>query len=420
MTTSLTRLPFNTKPATTLHLDLNSCFASCEQLADPHLRGRPVAVAAYVSPRGCIVSPSIEAKKLGIKTGMQVQQGRQLCRDLVVLAPDPEKYRTVHQKFRRLLSEYTDKLAAKSIDEFVLEFAGCPALKNGMLEVAQEIKRRIRQEVGESLTVSAGIAPNRFLAKLASGLQKPDGLRQIDAANHQTVYEGLQLMELHGIKERNCARLNKHGIYSVTEFARADVRALRAAFEGISGYFWHLRLNGWEIDDAEFGRYSFGNSFSLPVPHTQPEQLGAILMKLVERTSARMRKGGYACRGAHLALLYKDGDYWHRGMSLGRDVRDARQLYGHIFKLLCSAPSRKPVINISESVYDLRPIKTQQLGLFDDVEKESRLVDVMDHINSKWGEGSLIPALMMSARSLAPDRISFGSAKEIEELVMAG
>ncbi|MFZ1793671.1 MAG: hypothetical protein WAU96_09630 [Anaerolineae bacterium] len=398
---------------------MNSCFASIEQLADPHLRGRPIAVAAYDSPRGCIVAPSIEAKKLGIKTGMQVQQGRQLCRDLIVLQPDPDKYRSVHVKLRKLLSEYSDALAAKSIDEFALNLEGCPALRQGMTAIAWEIKQRIKSEVGESLTVSIGIGPNRFLSKTAAGLRKPDGLDEINATNHADVFSRLKLMDLCGIKERNCIRLNRHGIYSVMDFMRADARILKAAFEGIVGYFWHARLHGWEVDDVNYDRHSYGNAFSLPEPKTSPEDLAPILVKLTERTAARMRRGGYACRGVHVAALYRDGDHWHRGMALGRDLSDTRAIYAQAFRLLCASPIHQPVATLAESVYDLREVKTQQLSLFEDVEREHRLVEVVDGINDKWGRGMLTPARMMAAKTLAPDRIGFGSVKELEEAVLA-
>src|SRR3989344_7875013 len=101
-------LSFNTKPSTILHVDLNSCFATIEQQANPHLRGKPIAVAAYDTPRGCIVAPSVEAKRLGVKVGMRVSEGRLLCPSLLVLTPDPAKYKSVHLALRKVISTYTD------------------------------------------------------------------------------------------------------------------------------------------------------------------------------------------------------------------------------------------------------------------------------------------------------------------------
>src|SRR3972149_2472454 len=116
----LNNLKFNHKPSTIMHVDLNSCFATIEQQANPFLRGKPVSVAAFTSPGGCILASSIEAKKLGIKTGMRVKEGKAICPCLVVLPPDPWKYRNVHLKLRKLVSDYTNDFSPKSIDEFVL------------------------------------------------------------------------------------------------------------------------------------------------------------------------------------------------------------------------------------------------------------------------------------------------------------
>ncbi|MBU1133155.1 DNA polymerase IV, partial [Patescibacteria group bacterium] len=144
----LTRLPFNPKPSTIMHVDINSCFATIEQQANPSLRGKPVAVAAFDSPSGCILASSIEAKKLGIKTGFRVKEGKLICPDLIVLEPDPPKYRDVHLKLRNLLRTYTENVIPKSIDEFVLNLEGYPAYKKGMFSVGKEIKKRIKNEVG--------------------------------------------------------------------------------------------------------------------------------------------------------------------------------------------------------------------------------------------------------------------------------
>src|SRR3989344_9194975 len=211
-------LGFNPKAPTIMHIDLNSCFATVEQQANPLLRGKPIAVAAYATGSGCILAPSVEAKRFGVKTGMRVKDGKMLCPRLIVLSPDPWKYRNVHLKLRKLLGEYTNDLVPKSIDEFVLNLEGCPCLAgNSMQQVAGEIKRRIKKGVGGWLTVSVGIAPNRLLAKTAAGLHKPDGLDEIGVHNYMDVYKGLELEDLCGIAKHNSLRLNMVGIYSVVD-----------------------------------------------------------------------------------------------------------------------------------------------------------------------------------------------------------
>src|SRR3989344_3276210 len=192
---------------------------------------------------------------------MRVKDGQAICPKLIVLSPDPDKYRFVHQGLRKILSDYTDKITPKSIDEFVLEIQGLD-----MWQTGREIKKRIKEEIGEWLTVSVGIAPNRFLAKTAASLHKPDGLDEINHKNYLDVYSRLNLTDLCGISYRNEARLNDVGVKNVLDFYEAPIWKLKAAFSSINGYWWWLRLRGYEIDAVPFGRKSYGNSFALPKP----------------------------------------------------------------------------------------------------------------------------------------------------------
>jgi len=413
--------PFNSKKPSVMHIDLNSCFASIEQQANPLLRGKPIAVAAYTTPSGCIVAPSIEAKRYGVKTGMRVKEGKALCPSLIVLPPDPWKYRNVHLKLKKLLSVYTDRLYPKSIDEFVLDLEGYPILKTkDMWSLAGEIKKRIKREIGEWLTVSIGIAPNRYLAKVAAGLKKPDGLEEINKENFLDCYRKLKLTDLPYIKLRNAIRLNSVGVFSVVDFYRASLPRLRAAFESINSYYWYLRLRGYEIDDVEFGRRSFGNSYVLPKPFVNLEELSPILFKLVAKTGARLRHFGYKARGVRLAILYRDGSFWHKGVSFPEDFFDSVDIYKKALKILSFSPYKKPVRNLAVSVFDLRKIDSLQLSFFSDLLRKESLVRAIDNINEKWGEFSLTYArTLYLEKGAVPDRIAFGGIKELEEFTFS-
>lgn len=411
-------LPFNPKTSTILHLDLNSCFATIEQQANPHLRGKPIVVAAYASPGGCILAASIEAKKLGIKTGLRVKEGKLLCPNLIVLPSDPWKYRHVHLKLRQLLSTYIDKVIPKSIDEFVLDMEKSPvALRLGIMETAKEIKRRIKEEIGEWLVVSIGLAPNRFLAKTASNLDKPDGLREINKDNYTEIYQNLKLTDLCGIKTANAVRLNNMNIYSVWDFYQASQARLKGAFQSVCAYYWYLRLRGWEVDEIDFTRKSFGNSYALPKPIITPEEISPVLQRLVEKTGERMRAGGFKAMGIHLALLYRDYSFWHRGLKLQNPLFDSREIYKALYKLLLSCPYRKPLRQIAESVFNLEPAHKLQLELFSDTLKKESLTKAVDRVNDKWGDFVITPARMLGAKKQVLDRISFGGVKELEEFV---
>lgn len=395
-----------------MHLDLNSCFASIEQQANPRLRGKPIAVAAYVSPGGCILAASVEAKTYGVKTGLRVKEGKLLCPRLIVLPSDPDKYRRVHLKFRKLLSDYTAQVVPKSIDEFVLDLSDFVNSEISLEAVAKQIKQRITNEIGDWLTVSVGLAPNRFLAKTAAGLHKPNGLDTIDKNNYQNIYEDLALTDLCGISLANTARLNRVGVRSVAQFARADIQTLRSAFGSIAGYYWYLRLRGWEIDAVEFGRKSFGNSYALPKPFVAKADLTPILAKLVEKTSYRLRQGGYTARGVHLGLVYRDGTYWHKGLTVP-EIFASNDVYRYIRQLLQSCREVKPVRNLAVSCFNLRKPGSTQLVLFENILKKKKLVTAVDKIKRRYGQYAIASALMLPAKDNIPDRIAFGGVREL-------
>lgn len=415
---SRTDLTFNPKPSTILHLDLNSCFATIEQQANPLFRGKPLAVAAYTTPSGCIVAPSVEAKRYGIKVGMRVKEGKLLYPGLIVLPPDPWKYRNVHLGLRRIISDYTDKFYPKSIDEFVLNLEGYPAFQKGMFNLGKEIKERIKKEIGEWITVSIGIAPNRFLAKTAAGLHKPDGLDEINKDNFLKIYSKLSLIDLCGIKIRNAARLNGMGIHTVLDFYNAPYWKLKAAFESILGYYWYLRLRGWEIDDVIFRRRSYGNSFALPRPLTALSELSPVLSKLVEKTGRRVRHAGFKARGVYLAIWYRDGTFWHKGVGTERELFDSRDIYKIAFRLLTWSPYKKPVRELAVSVFNLLDEPSLQLELFEDLTKKDRIVKAIDRVNERWGDFVITPARMLGTGNVVIDRIAFGGVKELEEFTL--
>jgi DNA polymerase-4 len=409
-------MEFNSFPSTIMHIDLNSCFATIEQQANPFLRGKPIAVAAFTTDRGCILAASVEAKKLGIKTGMRVMDGRAIYPKLVVLPPDPWKYRNVHLKLRKLVSDYTNDFSPKSIDEFVLNLKDCPALKDCPIKlVAQEIKQRIKSEIGEWLTVSVGIAPNRYLAKIAAGLHKPDGLDEINKNNFLDIYSKLKLTDLTGIKEANAARLNGMGIYSVLDFYRAPVWRLKAAFRSITGLYWHSRLSGYEVDNIEFGRRSYGNSVAIGRSLSKAAELSPILARLTEKMCSRLRGAGYRAGGIHLSLIYKDGSWWHKGRLLPQPQFDSRDFYKAAFRLLTEAGPGSPVLNIAVSCFNLTRLETLQLNMFEDMNKKQNLVHAIDTVNERWGGFTVGSAKSFGGAKMVLDRIAFGGIKELEE-----
>lgn len=392
-----------------MHVDINSCFATIEQQANPLLRGLPIAVAAYSSRSGCILAASIEAKRFGVKTGMRVFEGKRLVPNLKIITPDADKYRFVHKKIHEVLNKYCSAVYPKSIDEFVLNFANYEILKKEKItDVAKEIKKDIRNEIGEYISVSVGISTNRQLAKVAAGIIKPDGLVEINKDNFKKIYKELKTTDLNGINVKNEARLNSVGIYTVLQFYEAPLWKIKNAFRSINAFYWFLRLRGWESDDIEFERKSFGNSYSIPQNYTEYHDLAPILAKLVNKTATRMRKYGYSAHGVHVGITLKGGGYVHHGERLQIPIFYTSEIYQNAFRILKTFEIVRPVHTLAVSCFDLTNTSSYQLSLFSDVAKKKSLSEVQDKINNRFGSFVLSTANILPAGDAVKDRIAFG------------
>lgn len=392
---------FNQITPRIVHLDINSCFATVEQQANPLLRDKPVVVAAYDSNSGCVLAASVTAKKLGIKTGMRVMEAKLICPKVVVLQPDPPKYRFVHNKIKRILKDYSTSVIPKSIDEFVFETV---SLKSW--EVSEEIKKRIKNEVGEYITVSIGISTNRYLAKVASNLQKPDGLSEINGNNIKDVFSKLKLTDLTGIKAGNSRRLNLYGIKTALDLLDAPIPKLKLAFGGICGLYWYLRLHGMEIDDFKSKKGMYGNSFA-PPPNKANMTL-EILSKISEKTGQRLRNAKLKASGVHLFLQDRNGNSWHMGKKLEREIFNSNDIYKEIIKLLLISPIENNLRHVAISTFNLKSKDSLQLEIFDDVLKKEKLSRALDFINTKYKDYTIYPARMIYTEDIIKDRIAFG------------
>lgn len=403
-----------------MHIDLNSCFATAEQQANPLLRGKPIAVAAYTTPNGCIISPSVEAKRLGIKVGMRVKDGRLIYPRLIIRAPDPPKYRDIHTRFCRIFKDYSDDVSPKSIDEAVIDFSKTPSLAKSLVSIAQEIKQRMRKEIGEWISASIGISTNRFLAKLAASLHKPDGLDVIDHNNLEKVYSRIDLIDLNGINTHFQARLNAAGIFTPLQFLQTPMTALKhEVFKSIGGYYWYLRLRGYEIDAVDFSRKSYGQMYSLEKQTDEPYLLSQMLYKLCEKAGRRLRHGGYQGYGVHASFLYRDYTFWHKGETFRSPLFATKDIFTKTMYLFNKQPAKKIVRNMAVSVFNLEKLAGEQLDIFTgSLNKKLQLSKALDDINDRFGEFIITPVLMMGLDKIIIDRVVFGGVKELEDLYM--
>ncbi len=412
----MTDLALNDSEPTTMHIDLNSCYAIIEQQANPLIRHKPVGVAAYDSPGGFIIASSYEAKRMGV-TLMRIREAREICPDIIILTPDPEKYFDAHRRFKEVLLHYTSEVTPKSVDEFVVDFTGSNALQKGksLVGVGYQMKKDIKTSLGEYVTVNIGIAPNRFLAKVAAGMDKPDGLDVIRAEDIWNLYGQLDLLDLPGINHRYKARLNLAQIFTPLDFLEATMPKLKKeVFKSIVGYYWYLRLRGYEVDSAKFKTRSFGNDYAVGDKTSDPEKISRLLMKLCEKTGRRLRKHDYQAQGVFLGMGFENRTWWGKSQRSKSPLYSTQDIYLAIMRLFRLAEIPARLVHINIAVFDVMPATPVQIGLFDGTRLDTRsLAYASDKINDRYGEFTLIPAQMANMQDTIIKRVPFGSVRDI-------
>ncbi len=426
-------LPINPAPSEIMHIDLNACFAMTEQQANPLLRGRPVGVTNRAgSEWGTIIAPSYEAKRLGVRCGTSVHEARQLAPGIAIVETDPPKYRYVHGVIKGIFEDYAPRVTMKSIDEGVLDFRGTTTLRRGrsLEDIGYEIKDRVKEALGSWMTINVGLASNWFLAKLAAGLNKPDGLDVITQHNLEGVYHYTKLMDLNGINHRLRARLMANGIATPYEFLHTPERVLsKQVFGSIHGRHWYYRLRGYEVDDITFGMRQVGKQYVLHHRTADPEELGQVLYKLCYYISRRLRKFDLAARGVHLNINYvsppsagtgrfTDGwsrrwsNRWFRRHVFGAPAANLHDLFERTIWLFNQSPAGQTVLSFSLSTYLLEPRHHEQLHLYETLaQRDERVDQALQVVNDRYGDLTLIPARLIGTEGYVADKIAFGSTR---------
>lgn len=412
----MTDLRINDDKPLIMHIDLNSCYAIIEQQANPLIRNKPVGIAAYNSPRGFVLAASYEAKRLGINL-MRVSEAKEICKDIIILTPDPEKYFDAHRRFREVLERYTSEVTPKSIDEFIVDFRGSKSLREGrsLTSVGYKIKRDIKKSLGEYVTVNIGMAPNRFLAKVAAGLDKPDGMNTIQGKDIYSTYGQLDLMDLPGINHRFKARLNLAGIFTPIDFLEAEMFKLKnEVFHAITGYYWYLRLRGYEIDAEKTKTRSFGNDYAVGNKTKDPDEVNRLIMKLCEKTGRRLRKLDYQAKGAGIWISFENGTFWGKSRRAKSLLYSTQDIYLHLVRTMRGLEYPARVTHIHIAVYDVVPVTPVQTGLFDGTRLDTRsLAQASDKINDRYGEFTVVPAVMANMEDVILKRVPFGSVRDL-------
>lgn len=384
-----------------LLIDMNAFFASVEQQCNPNLWGKPVLVGGSPGTRSVVAAASYEARPFGIHSGESMVEAFERCPDAVIVEGNSEKYVDTSRRITRIFTDYTDMVEVYSIDECFLDITGTKDRFGGAWEVARAIKRRIHTELG--LTCSVGIGPNRLLAKLAAGMQKPDGLIEIRQEEIADILRDLPVEKLHGVGGKTQAHLARLGIRTAGQLGRASKDMLKRQF-GIQGEILHDMGNG--IDPSPVVPYyvkpevkSMGHSYTLSRNTRDWNLINHHLLRLSEMVGRRLRENGYAGRTITLVLRYGDMHGFVRQKSISDFLDDGYAIYQVARSILCRQYrlDKRAIRLIGVCVSSLTR-GARQANLFADP-RQGALLKAMDAINNRWGEFTIKRACLVDVEA---------------------
>jgi DNA polymerase-4 len=415
-----------------LHIDLNSFFASVEQQIHPEYRGRPLAVVPTMADTTCCIAASYEAKALGIKTGTQVGEAKRICPEIVLIAGNHTEYAKYSHEITKAVELACPVSHTPSIDEMVCELMGREREPPQARRIALEIKQSIYKNVGEAMRCSIGMAPNRYLAKIASDMQKPDGLIGLLPSQLPRAIAHLELRDLPGVGAKTEIRLNAKGITTMEQLLALDRTGMHQLWDSV----WGDRLYHWlrGADSGDDGapmppevQKSLGHSHVLGPEHRSQDGAWAVAHKLLHKAAMRLRMEHFYTGSLAVTIRYqltkeqatrmKSKKHFsgikQSGWAMEARFRDCQDTLT-LLEILRSLWSKRPVgadferpFFVGVTLRDLIPESEYQAELFADPDNRAGLSATMDKLNLKYGHTTLHFAGMLPARDSAPTRIAF-------------
>lgn len=391
-----------------MHIDMNAFFASVEQQANPELRGKPIAVIGSHG-RTVITTSSYEARAFGVKTGMAKWEALRVCPQLIFVVGDNKKYTYTSSRIIEMMRQYTPMVEVFSIDEAWLDVTHSLQLFGSAERIAYLLKAQIKQSFG--ITCSIGIAPNKLLAKLASDMQKPDGLTIIKPEEVSRVLETMPIGELCGIGKKMERHLNLISIRTCGQLGRANEQMLTRKF-GIMGKRYkewgqgidHSPVVPQEEDDEV---KSVGHSMTFRKDVDTKEDILKYLLQLSEMVGRRARR--YGVTGKTVTLYIRFADYFSNAgkqETLSSYINQSDEIYRAATAILSSIPIEQKVRLLGISLSNLQH-HTQQLPLFPEDQRKARMTQAMDAVNNKLGDftvtyGSLLQTEEKGSHVISP------------------
>ncbi len=388
-----------------LHVDMDAFFASVEQVLDPDLAGRPVIVAGPAEARGVVSAASYEARRYGVRSAMPTAQAKRLCPDGVFLPGNHRAYGDYSHRVFSVLKDFTPIVEPTSIDEAYLDVTGCEGLFGDPVTLARRIKAAVKAETG--LSCSVGVAPNRLLAKMASGLEKPDGLTVLRTEDVPRVLWPRPVGDLHGIGPSTAARLRSLGLLTIGDLARYPVD-LAIRHLGTAGR--HLSEAADGIDEtpvtpagqeAEAKSLSRETTFSRDV--SDATELERVLLALCDQVARRLRKEGLRGRTVTVRIRKSDFTTVTRSTTLTAPTDLGEDLYAAAGRVFAAywRPSMK-VRLLGVGVTKLERVGVHPEGLFDSSSKLRRVSRAVDRIKDRYGERAVTRARLLRGEEPEP------------------
>ncbi|NOS96265.1 MAG: DNA polymerase [Methylotenera sp.] len=398
-----------------LYVDFNSYFASVEQQLLPELRGKPIGVLAVMAETTCCIAASYEAKAFGIKTGTLVSEARKLCPDMIFVEARPPIYVTFHHKLIEIVESCTHVEKVLSIDEMVCKLTGSQQLPENALKLAGRIKHKINEQF-DYIRCSIGIAPNTFLAKVASNMQKPDGCVLIAPHELPQRLFGLKLRDLNGIGKQMEARLNRYKITTVEQLYAANRQQLQTAWGSIEGGRMYDKLRGLEPYYVKNARSSLGHSHVLPPEQRNAAGAKAVLHRLLQKACMRMRSYDLLASRVSVKIKFRNNPSWQMESAVSPTDNTLR-LIEALEAFMQHYPQIKAepyAVGVSLSGLVTADEVARDLFQIEPLENEKKLNKAIDTLNLKFGKNTIYFGGAHEALKDAPMRIAFTHIPDIE------
>lgn len=398
-----------------LYVDFNSYFASVEQQLQPGLRGRPVGVVPVMADTTCCIAASYEAKAFGVRTGTKVSDAREMCPDIIFVEGRHAEYIKYHHRLVEAVESCTHVERTLSIDEMVCKLTGSQQNPANAVALALRIKRTIAETVGSEIRCSIGIAPNTFLAKVASNMQKPDGCVVIEAHELPERLYALELRDLNGIGRRMEERLSKNGITTVRQLYALNRQQLNAAWGSIEGALMYDKLRGIEPLKSENARRSLGHSHVLPPALRSAQAAFSVLHRLLQKACIRLRSYGLQAGAVHVKVKFLNLPSWDAA-GYCSPTDDTLELIQALEQLWQRYPARKSIpyaVGISLSSLNENGIRSRNLFV-SEPESRKKLNIALDNLNSRYGKNTVYFGGAYGALRSAPMRIAFNHIPDLD------